>query len=467
MSAAAGSPSSPARRPGRHLRVGLAVAVTAALVVTAGILASQRPGRPVASRFSPAQVETGAGERTPLGPARRSRPSASPAGRSPSPTTRAASNSLATPATPSTSVATASPAPGPFTTGSPGSTTPAPGSAGQAQTGGSPSAPAVGPGDRSGRVTVCGTSLCVDGSPWSMYGATVYNPGLVPYRSGLEDPSGTVALAEQAHLDTVRITDFLDVDGDPATAPYDPTVWGEVDAMIAAAGAAGLHVDLGLADYRAMLWNRCTDPYTADWSQFIDFVADRVNTVTHLVYKDDPTIALVSVAGEPLPVGTHAYTASATGLPCSLTYTTADLTSFYAATTAEWEGQGGTVLVNTGGLGYLNESSAGIDWQSIFADPSDAVCDIKTYGGMQAWAPTAAAFCQSIGKPIVDEEFGWTQGVGDAARAQSFATMFAQLRAEHMAGSVFWNLGYQLGPTSYEVNPSTPLTFAQIVQNAP
>ncbi len=300
-----------------------------------------------------------------------------------------------------------------------------------------------------------------------MYGATVYNPGLQPYQSGIRNPAGTIALAEQAHLNTIRITDFLDVNGDPATAPYDATAWGYVDAMIAAAGAAGLHVDLGLADYRAMLWNRCTDPYTADWSQFISFVANRVNTVSHRVYKDDPTIAFVSVAGEPRPVGTYQYTASATGAPCTVTYSTSDLTGFYAGTTADWQQQGGTVLINSGGLGYLNESTAGIDWKSIFSLPSNAFCDIKTYGGMQAWAPTAAAYCQSIGKPVVVEEFGWQQGVGDAARAQLFATMFAQLRALGVAGTAFWNLGYQLGPSSYELNPATPDTFATVQQNAP
>ncbi len=322
-------------------------------------------------------------------------------------------------------------------------------------------------GAPAGQVVVCGTSLCVDGTPWSMYGATVYNPGLTPYQSGVRDPAGTVALAEQAHLNTIRITDFLNVTGDPSTDPYDPGRWAYVDAMIAAAGAAGLHVDLGLADYRAMLWNQCTDPYTADWSSFISFVANRVNTVSHLVYKDDPTIAFVSAAGEPLPVGTHQYTAKTTGSLCTMTYSTADLTNFYSSVTGDWQSQGGTVLFNSGGLGYLNETSAGIDWQSIFSLPSNPFCDIKTYGGMQAWAPIAAAYCQSIGKPVVVEEFGWQQSAGDAARAQLFATMVAQLRALHVAGMAFWNLGYQLGPTSYEINPATPDTFAAVIDNAP
>lgn len=324
-----------------------------------------------------------------------------------------------------------------------------------------------GTGSTPGQVVVCGTALCAGGATYAMYGSTVYNPGLHPYQSGIEDPAGTIALAEQAHLNTIRITDFLDVNGDPATAPYDPTAWGYVDAMIAAAGAAHLHVDLSLADYRATLWNRCIDPYTADWSRFVSFVADRVNTVSHVVYKDDPAIAFVSVAGDPRPVGTQTYTASATGAPCTLSYSTADITAFYASVTSDWHGQGGRVLINSGGLGYLNEPTAGIDWRSIFSLPDNAFCDIKTYGGMQAWAPTAAAYCHALGKPVVVEEFGWQQGMGDAARAQLFDTMVAQLHTFGAAGLAFWNLGYQIGPTSYEVNPSTPDTFAAVVRNAP
>ena len=132
-------------------------------------------------------------------------------------------------------------------------------------------------------------------------------------------------------------------------------------------------------------------------------------------------------------------------------------------------------MVNTGGLGYLNgrvSSSepfgyGGIDWRSIFALPSIPFCDIKTYGGMQAFAPAVAAYCSTIGKPIVDEEFGWQQDVGDAVRAQLFANMYLQLSQMHFAGVAFWNLGYQLAPTSYEVSPSTPLTFGVIQQHAP
>ena len=360
--------------------------------------------------------------------------------------------------------------------GSPSAT--GPGSASSAPNAGrgpsSPGAPSSGSASSStqpsatGAVSVCGTALCVAGAAWPMYGATIYNPGVVPYRSGLKDPADTITLARAAHLNMVRITDFLDVNGSPDTAPYDPARWRLVDGVIAAARSAGMHVDLGLADYRAMLWNNCVDPYTADWTKFIGFVADRVNTVDGSVYRDDPTLALVSIAGEPQQANkAYSFTASATKQPCTLTYSTADLTGFYRRAIGVWQSRHPAVLIDTGGLGYLNETHSGIDWRTIFALPGNATCAIKTYGGMQAWAPTAAAYCASLGKPLIDEEFGWQQQVGDDQRAADFAAMYAMLRSLHVAGIAFWNLGYQTGPTSYEVGPGTPRTFAAIQTGAP
>ena len=316
-------------------------------------------------------------------------------------------------------------------------------------------------------VTACGRSLCAGPRRWVMYGATIYNPGLTPDRSGIRRPGSTVALARRAHLNTIRITDFLGRDGPVATAPYDEAAWRRVDVMIADAGASGMHVDLGLADYRNMMWNNCEDPYRANWSRFIDFVAHRVNTVTGRIYSHDPTIALISIAGEPLQIGAHSFRAAATNRPCTIAYSAAQLTRFYASTLGEWAATRPTVMLNTGGLGYLNESNSGIAWRSIMALPDNPVCDIKTYGGMAGFAATVARYCARIGKPLIDEEFGWTQAAGDAARARAFTGALARLKSIGVAGVAFWNLGYQQAATSYDVGPGEPLTWAAVRTGRP
>ena len=365
------------------------------------------------------------------------------------------------------------PTPGPTATPVPPSGTPAP-SATPSPTGTPEPTPTPGPTPtpapvRGAAVHVCGVAFCLDGHTWYMFGATIYNPGLRPEQSGLDNPAGTVAQAQEAHLNTIRITNFFSHDGDPATVPYDATSWAKVDQMIAAAGAAGLHVDLGLSDYRALLWDNCIDPYTADWSHYLTFAANRVNTVTGAVYKNDPTIAMISIAGEPLAANKPHTGVSSGGSPdpalanCTIEYSTAQLTAFYVNTTSTWKAQGGSVLVSPGGLGYINEyQSAGIDWQTIFSLSTVDICAIKTYGGMFAFAPTPAAYCHSINKPIIDEEFGYQQSTGDAQRAALFAAQYAQLRQIGAAGVAFWNLGYQVASTSYEVSPLTPLTFAAV-----
>jgi len=309
-------------------------------------------------------------------------------------------------------------------------------------------------------ITVCGTHLCLNGSSWYMNGASVYNPGLRPEQSGFLNPTGTVALARGAGLNTIRIVNFFSDDGIPSATPYAETTWEQVDEMIADAGAAGLHVDLDLSDYRNILWNNCVNPYASDWTAFIRFVATRRNTVTGRIYADDPTIATLGISGEPLPVGTHTFLAPATGQECTITYTTQVLTDYYARTTGLWKRLGATVAVNPGGLGYLNEPTSGIDWKAIFALPTVDLCDIKTYGGMLAYSGTVAAYCGSIGKPWIDEEFGWQQSDGDAQRATELRDMCREIFAEGASGANFWNLGYQVAPTSYDIGPATPATFA-------
>jgi hypothetical protein len=35
------------------------------------------------------------------------------------------------------------------------------------------------------------------------------------------------------------------------------------------------------------------------------------------------------------------------------------------------------------------------------------------------------------------------------------------------AGAAFWNLGHEIDPQTFDVNPSTPLTWQQVVLNKP
>ena len=81
--------------------------------------------------------------------------------------------------------------------------------------------------------------------------------------------------------------------------------------------------------------------------------------------------------------------------------------------------------------------------------------------------PMVAGWAASNMKPFTVEEFGFKQGDGDSTRASEFQNMFNLGKQYNAATMIFWNLGPEIGSSSYEVNPNTPLTWNTIIRNAP
>jgi hypothetical protein len=285
-------------------------------------------------------------------------------------------------------------------------------------------------------------ALCLDGGTWYLYGASQLG--------GLDDPNGRADLAVAAKLNTLRIVNFLDEHAAPATGPYDEWRWQRVDKVIAAAGARGLKIVLDLSTYRNLLWNAGQNPYTTDWASFISFATQRRNTVTGIRYADDPTIAIVSFAGEVEPINTGDNTRGVT---------TQQVTDFFRRSFGQWKSQDVHHLLSTGGLLQLDWNS-GIDWKTLFALPGSDVCAIHDYStnDQQVTTPMVASYCQSIGRPWITEEFGWEQSIGDSTRAQRFGAMYQLQRTYGAAGVAFWNLGTQTTGTTFDVNSAVTLT---------
>ena len=313
-------------------------------------------------------------------------------------------------------------------------------------------------------MTVCGSRFCLFGAPFYPYGATIYQS--TP-QAGIDNPTGAVALAQSQHLNTIRLVNFLPHDGSPASAAYAPTTWAKVDTFIADAQGANIRILLDLSDYKAELWNACTNPYTASWTKFLTFVADRVNTVTGVTYASDPEIVLVTFTGEPLPVGSYSFSRSS-GKACTISYSTSQLTQFYAGVEATWKSLDQNHLIAAGGLSKVDNPNSGIDWQSIFGNKNNDVCAWKTYGNMYSWLPTGAQYClNQLHKPWFNDEWGYTQNTGDSVRAALFDSQFTNNAANGAAGNFYWNANYLTNPTTYDVSPATPLTQAAVVNNAP
>jgi hypothetical protein len=282
-------------------------------------------------------------------------------------------------------------------------------------------------------VRACGQRLCINGN---------------------SDPADAVGRAQYLGLNTIRLTDFLDRHASPATGPYDPSRWAAVDKVIAASGAAGLHVELDLATYRNLLLTSGANPYTYNWRPFLNFVVNRRNTVTGVRYGDDPTIALVSFAGEVEPINSTSNT---------MHLTTDQLTAFYRGVLAYWSAAAPQQLLTAGGLMQLGWNS-GIDWRAIFALPHNNVIALHLYSDTdrQKVVPAVAAYSAQLGRPWITEEFGFVSGIGDSVRASSFADTYRLNRNYGAAGTGFWNIGPQTSATTHDVGPQFPLTSAAV-----
>jgi mannan endo-1,4-beta-mannosidase len=207
------------------------------------------------------------------------------------------------------------------------------------------------------------------------------------------------------------------------------------------------------------------------------FVANRVNTVTGVAYRDDPTIAIVSIAGEPGPPNSE---------ECGMAAGTAELTDFFARTMAEWQELDTNHLVSNGGFIHLdweelhgNPAGSGIDWQAIFSDPANDVPSIHTYVNYpvpmddppvpftEYQTAKIAPFVADLGKPWITEEFGFPQRDPDPGRAVYYEAVYQLQRDYGSAGVAFWSLGHELHPTTFDVNPDTPEVWQVILNNAP
>ena len=346
-----------------------------------------------------------------------------------------------------------------------------------------------------------GATLSLAGEPWYLYGASTYHSS---NRGGPNDDDAVIAMAVDAGLNTLRLGEMFEQTTGEATAPYDAGDWAAVDLYLAKMRDAGLRAILDLSAFRNFLMRRdiaaggwtdlCRDdgtvtpqeratvdfgsisPYRAsaysEWDDFIAFVANRVNTVTGVIYRDDPTIAIVSFAGEPHPPQSFL---------CGMPADTDELTAFYVHVFAEWKTHDDRHLLSSGGMLHLDweelhgdADGSGIDWRAIFALPTHDVPTLHTYparidGGVPAdyQTPKVSGFLADLGKPWFTEEFGWRQDVGDGTRAGYYDWLYQRQLDYGSTGAAFWNLGFELAPGTFDVGPQTPATWATVQAHAP
>jgi hypothetical protein len=313
-------------------------------------------------------------------------------------------------------------------------------------------------------VQTCGTQLCVGGAPFVVHGATAYGT--------YDDPVSEVALARQAHVNVLELVEFDTVYHSLGDTMSEAT-WSRVDKFIAAAHNAGLHVVLHLAEYGQSLQAAGQTPTTTDWGPYLQFIANRTNTVTGVVYKDDPTIAMLELFGE-IDAPNYNIHPGTEGTP-------AEMTTFFRRTLGEWRALAPNILVSTGGFSYINDPNSGIDWKTIVADSNDATCDVEVNSSEDRDVSVASlsSYCQQLGKPWFlaawsscqgAQQFStdidhWATDADMASHAQDMSNIAggSSPAAAPAIGSDFWNLAATPARDgNCDIGPQYPQTLGAV-----
>jgi hypothetical protein len=297
-------------------------------------------------------------------------------------------------------------------------------------------------------VTSDGPNFCWQGQVLHLFGATMYRGHSWQNANFTSYIDQIITQAQQAHLNTIAATQYLD-----AATPdwHDPTIWANMDYLMNQAAQHNLFVILHFAAYRSYLEAQNIAPYDpANWTAFLQFVGARYSQATALAYY-----SLSAEAAS--PNSQNPFRVSADQL----------LNFFRQASDTLYAADGGHHLISSGGFASLAGDS-GVPWQAIFSLPHITVAATHAYSAAErAFIPTLTQWASQNNRPYVLEEFGFQQGDGDAQRAQEFTAVFQLCQQAGAAGIIFWNLGPEVAPQSFDVNAQTPLTWQAIQSAAP
>lgn len=303
--------------------------------------------------------------------------------------------------------------------------------------------------------------LCLHGDEFRLMGATTdAKPGTI----GAE-----VALAQALNRNTLEVINFQSRYRDITDAMSEAT-WRQVDQLLADAAVANprLHVILNLSEFAKDLTSANINPLTdfSDWDTYIDFIARRVNMINHVQYKNNATIAMVEVWGEPCFVGEDDGPFS--DCPGSITslpgYNTDTMRAFFEHVMDRWHADAPGILVSTGGMSHLNGTDNppgvmnGIPWRDLMSYHTNATCDIEV-NSKDDYNSTVAKvtdYCNAIGKPwflaawsscYKDDNYSWPVMNSDNDLAAHNQLMFDTMHAVNRTpahypavGTDFWSM---------------------------
>jgi mannan endo-1,4-beta-mannosidase len=247
-----------------------------------------------------------------------------------------------------------------------------------------------------------------------------------------------------------------------------------LDAVLAAASRAGIRLIVPLTNNwsafggmdQYVRWRGgqyhddfYTDPVIRGWySDWISHVLNRVNSLTGVAYKDDPTVMAWELANEPRCVGSGVYPASASCSAATITGWAADISAHIKAVDRNH-------LVGAGDEGFLCTDPASTDSLYNCGERVDslALAKLSTVDMMSLhlypdgwnrsvawgtdWIRRHAALAKQIGKPSLLGEFGF---LDKTTRNPVYQQWTDAAIASGIDGFLYWILsGIQADGTPY------------------
>ena len=333
-------------------------------------------------------------------------------------------------------------------------------------------------------VSTNGTSFRLGGQPFRMAGTNIYSL-MYSNRTSVDAMLATVQTYQQ---NVVRTWAWIDIGGNGTpsikgaqngfyfqywpvggTAPaYNDGSTGlqNLDYEIYRAGQLGIKLVMtftnnwndfgGMDQYTA--WRGLThhddfysDPTIRQWyKNYIGHLLNRVNTLTGIPYKDDPTIMMWELANEPRCGGSDG-----THYPASSTCSTQTLINWVQDVAAYVKTVDPVHLLAVGDEGFLCISRSLSDWTRNCTQGDDTVAFAQTpgidamsmhlypdswgtsYAWSQTWITDHITDANGIGKPAYLGEFGWTT---QNTRLPVYYTWTNEILTNGGAGSLHWDI---------------------------
>ncbi|KAH8548436.1 glycoside hydrolase family 5 protein [Umbelopsis sp. PMI_123] len=323
-------------------------------------------------------------------------------------------------------------------------------------------------------VKTSGTKFTLNSQPFYFEGTNAY----YLMTSSNQQVQDVYSTANQLHLPVIRTwifnlgtnsvwfqqwnsaTKTMTINDDASTG------LGRMDYVIQQAQAAGIKLILTLnnnwSDYGGMdyyttnfggayhdqfyTWSNIT----ASYKDYISHVLNRNNTLTGVLYKNDPTIFGWELANEPRCGGSG-------GIPASSSCNTNVIYNWVNEISTYIKSIDSNHLVALGDEGFFNhtgtyeyvyDGGAGVDFDANLKLSNIDFGTVHLYP--ESWGyGTNGTWCEqwisdhvssqnTIGKPVILEEYGMST---DALRAQHYPIWHALMESSGLAADAFWEIG--------------------------